>query len=264
LAAEQVTEQVVEQVAEHLEDAATQLDKAARITRRIDARGVGFLLGGLGVGLAVGFFFGYRWNKEKIKAEAFEKSEEEVEKIRELYRNQADTVRMARAKPALDEVVEERGYSQRVRAEEVRLTRPPVPVAEPAPVSELEELRATQGQKEKDDGWNFEEEVAKRTKEHPYIIHQDEFTMNEPEHSQVTYTYYALDQVLTDEGENKVDNQDDVVGVHNLHNFGHGADDFQVVFVRNERLRMDFEVCLTDQSYQEEVLGLDNEHTNGS
>ena len=32
------------------------------------------------MGAAVGFYFGYRWNREKIKAEAFKESEEEIDK----------------------------------------------------------------------------------------------------------------------------------------------------------------------------------------
>ena len=71
-------EQVVEEVAENLEEAA-EVTRQQSIPELSD-----FLVGGFAVGVAVGFYFGHRWNKEKIRAEAFKKSEEEVEKIREV------------------------------------------------------------------------------------------------------------------------------------------------------------------------------------
>lgn len=273
MAAEQVVEQITEEVAEHLEEAAV-------VTRRINPRGVGFFLGGAAVGLAIGFVIGYRWNKEKIRAEAFAESEEEVERIRQQYREQLDSVKVTPAKKPLEEVVEERGYSV-VEIDEERPLKAPVPgVKSPVHIVERQDgslgaSREESGaeemsfepspmpvEKTKDDGWNFAEEVAKRSEEHPYIIHQDEFAENQKEYNQVTYTYYALDQILTDESEDKVDDQDGVVGVHNLHNFGHGADDYDVVFVRNDRLRLEFEICLTDQSYEEEVLGIHDDKPN--
>lgn len=249
------TGQVIETVAEEI---AENLEEAAEVTRAIDTRAVGFFLGGVGVGVAVGFFFGHRWNKEKIKAEAFKQSEAEVEKIREVYRTSAETVRIVHDKPSLDEVIEERGYSNRVTDEEVeRPTRPPVPVSPPSVSRSLfpeqEPSIEVETGKSKDDDWNFTEEIAQRTHNRPYILHQNEFTEDQSGYSQLTYTYYAPDDVLTDEAEEIVENPDTMVGTDNLQRFGHGADDFDVLFVRNDRLRMEFEICRVHESWEDAV-----------
>ena len=72
-----------------VEEIALNLEEAAQATRRINVTSVSFLLGGIGVGLAVGFYLGHRWNTAQIRAEAFKKSEDEVEVIREVYRQKA-------------------------------------------------------------------------------------------------------------------------------------------------------------------------------
>lgn len=257
------TEQVVEQVAEGFEE-------AAEITRRIDPKPVGFLLGGVGIGIIVGFVLGYRWNKEKIRAEIFMESREEVEKIREFYREKAETeaegVKIVRAKPDLEEVVEERGYTV---VEEVpeRLTRPPIPVQEPVRSPHYHTPRQVakrhvEREKDKNEGWDYPAELANRSEEQPYIIHQDEFAQNEGEYSKVTLTYYAADAVLTDEDEDVIRNPDSIVGLNSLNNFGHGADDYHVVYVRNDRLEIDYEICLLAASYEETVQGLTREDEN--
>jgi hypothetical protein len=240
----QVIETVAEEIAENLEE-------AAAATRGIDTKALGFFLGGIGVGVAIGFFFGHRWNKEQIKEEAFKQSEEEVEKIRQIYRSSAEGVRIVEDKPSLEDVVEERGYSTRVTDEEVdRPTRPPV-VVKPATSSFPEHEQRIE--KLKDDVWDWDIERAQRTHDRPYILHQTEFFEKERDegYARLTYTYYAGDETLTDEAEEIVENPDTVVGTFNLDKFGHGADDVDVLYVRNQRLQMEFEICRTDESYQE-------------
>lgn len=254
-------EAVIEEVAENLEE-------AAAATRKLNVTGIGFFFGGIAVGAAVGFYFGHRWNREKIKAEAFKEAELEILEVREFYRKQLrdDTtdVKIVPNKPELEDIVEERGYSGEVVEEVVieRPLRPPVPVQEPPPVLPKRDFtpsgvakRHADREKDKMEGWDYEAEVAMRIPTQPYIIHQDEFAQNEPEYSQVTYTYYAADNVLTDEDEEKIRNPDQFVGVKNLQNFGHGADDYHVLYIRNERLEIDFEVCLLAASYAETVQG---------
>ena len=232
------TEALTEQVAEHLEEAAVA-------TRRLDTRALSFGLGGLGIGLAVGFFFGYRFNREKIRAEAFEQSEEEVRQIREHYRQR---ITAAQTKPTVGELIEEKGYSDERLAPPVYISPGPgVVVPPPAP------------SKDKDRGWSYPRELSQRSVEAPYIIHQDEFTTNETEYNQVAYTYYAIDDVLVDEDNRPLPYASEVVGINNLR-FGHGTDDDDVVFVRNSKLEVEMEICRVNQSYHEEVLGLDGHH----
>ena len=250
------TEQVIEQVADVAEKAAGHLEEAAIVTRRLNPKMIGYSAIGLGVGIAVGFAIGYRWNRAKIRAEAFKESEKEVEQIRELYRQSAESIKIAKEKPSLDEVVEERGYAveithpDRIVLEEPRPTRPPVPVTPPRPLTR-EELT-----KSKNDDWNYPEELASRSRDRPYVIHQDEYAEQEPEYKQAVLTWYSVDGVLTDEDEAPMEDVDETVGLDNLDKFGHGADDVRVVFVRNEHLKMEYEICLVINSYAEEVQGL--------
>lgn len=231
---------VVEEVAENLEE-------AAEATRRINAGAVGYFVSGVALGAALGFYFGYRFNREKIRAEAFAESEKEVEKIREVY--QQKTV-AAEPKPSLEEVIEERGYSTVVEPDRDRPLKPPVPVSAPPVV-------IYEGGKSKDANWSYPQELARRTPEEPYIIHQDEFSNKESGYVHTTYTYYAADDVLCDEDNRPLPHADIVVGRNNLR-FGHGADDIDVVFVRNDKLEIEMEICRSPKSYEEEVLGLEN------
>lgn len=226
------------------EEVAQNLEEAAQITRSIDSRGVGFFLGGVGVGVLVGFYFGHRWNREKIKAEAFKASEEEVERIRAVYQGSRSAA--ARQKPSVEEIIEEKGYTAPVPPSPQRPLRPPVPVSEP-----IREVVPT---------WDYASELSKRDPSKPYIIHQDEYKNSEKGFNHVAYTYYAVDDVLVDEDDTPIPHADIVVGQDNLR-FGHGTDDVDVVFVRNEHMELEMEICRTHQSYEEEVLGHDRDES---
>jgi hypothetical protein len=224
------------------EEVASNLEEVAQGVRRLNPQNIGLVLGGIGVGFVVGFYFGHRWNKEKIKAEVFKQSEEEVQKIREVY--------AARHKPTVEEVVEQRGYSTAVVEEEPpRPLKPPVPVSAPPVV-------VYEGGKDKDRDWDYETELAGRVPGQAYIIHQDEFEEEKPEYDQVEYTYWAGDDVLTGEDNRPVPHADMVVGQDNL-KFGHGSNDIDVVYIRNETLSLEIEITRSPLSYEERVLGHD-------
>lgn len=90
----------------------------------------------------------------------------------------------------------------------------------------------------------------------PYIITQEDFMQNQLGYEQGQLTYYELDEVLTDERETVIENIDETIGEKNIQ-FGIGSSDVNVVHVRNEKLRMDFELVRSESSYAKEVLGLD-------
>lgn len=219
-----------------VEEVASNLEEAAEATRRLNPKSISFVLGGFVVGLGVGFFIGYRFNKEKIKAEAFKKSEAEVEMIREVYQQK---MMAAEPKPSVEEVIEEKGYDRPL----------------PAPVPGIVEPEST------DAGWDYRKELANRVDGEPYVIHQNEFMSRDSNYTHVAYTYYEGDDVLVDENNRPLPHADIIVGVNNLR-FGVGTDDDDVVFVRNDRLERDMEICRTHDSYEEEVLGLENHQTN--
>lgn len=260
MATQEVAERVTEQLADRLED-------TAQATRQLDVRGVSFFTGGLTVGFVVGFYFGYRFNREKIKAEVFRKAEEEIQLIREHYRQKTVA---AETKPTVDEVIEDRGYATRPdvpkRVHPLRPSVPmdPEPVRPQVPLTDEEQRRKYMERhptidKDKNDGWSYPKELAARTPDKPYVIHQDEFNENESEYQQATYTYYEADDILTDSDDDTVLNSRNyLVGEANLALFGHGADDENCVYVRNDTLEREFEICRTPKSYAEEVQGLEH------
>ena len=99
-----------------------------------------------------------------------------------------------------------------------------------------------------------QELVDARDADKPYIISLDEFT--EGEAGQDTFTYYADDGVLADSQDMPVDNVENMVGEDHLSMFGVGSGDSRVVYVRNEKIGMDFEIVLHDGNYGQIVHGI--------
>lgn len=89
----------------------------------------------------------------------------------------------------------------------------------------------------------------------PYIISVTEFTDNDLDYGQNTISYYAGDNVLADERDQPIPDIEGVVGMRNLR-FGDGSGDPNIVFVRNDALEVDFEICQSLGTYAEEVLGV--------
>lgn len=107
-----------------------------------------------------------------------------------------------------------------------------------------------------DQDFNYDEEMAKRTDEAPYVISHDEYFEGEKEYAQQTLTYFNGDGVLADEGDAVVDAIESTVGHDNLARFGHGSRDENIVYIRNDRMLIDMEVHRSSGSFSEEVLGV--------
>jgi hypothetical protein len=99
-------------------------------------------------------------------------------------------------------------------------------------------------------------ETEDRNPDRPYVISEREYMENEDNFRQVTFTYYAGDDVLADAGDKDIPYPDPVVGEQNLQRFGDGTEDQNTVFIRNERLSTDYEIVRSDGKYAHEVLGL--------
>lgn len=97
-------------------------------------------------------------------------------------------------------------------------------------------------------------ESDERNPNKPFILTQREFEEGEHDYTQNTLTYYEGDDVLTDERDQPIHNKRPVVGDDNLQ-FGEKSNDPNVVYIRNNHLEVDFEVCRSDGSFAEEVLG---------
>lgn len=106
--------------------------------------------------------------------------------------------------------------------------------------------------------WDYTEELKGRSPESPYILHQDEFYSDERGYAQQTLTYYAGDQILVDEHDKPIYNYGSIVGELN---FGHGSNDPNVVYVRNEKQEAEYEILLDSSSFEVSVLGYDENST---
>ena len=258
MAIEELAEEVVNEVA-------TNFEEAAEITRKINAAGLSYFAVGLGVGAAVGFYFGFKFNREKIRAEVFKEAEAEVDMLRAVYlekmRELEEGVRgsVPTEKPPVEEVVERLGYATPVPERE-RPLPPPVPIHDVA-VDSLDDLpeNPVPTSKSMNAGWNYEQELLGRTPEAPYIIHQNEYNHSNMQYTKVQYNFYAEDGFLVDPTQERpvlIGPIDTLVGEDNF-KFGHGSDDSEVVYVRNDARELDMMICRLNRSYEEDELGLD-------
>ncbi len=83
----------------------------------------------------------------------------------------------------------------------------------------------------------------------PYVITPEEFG-DLDDYEIISLTYYA-DQILADDNDVIVDDIEDVVGFDSLNSFGEYEDDS--VFVRNDRLKCDYEILLDQRKYSDVI-----------
>lgn len=88
---------------------------------------------------------------------------------------------------------------------------------------------------------------AADNKERPYVIAPEEFGEIE-EYEKISLMYYA-DNVLTDDQDEPIDDIPGIVGEDFAIHFGEYEDDS--VFIRNDRLKCDYEILLSERDYAE-------------
>jgi hypothetical protein len=89
----------------------------------------------------------------------------------------------------------------------------------------------------------------------PYVITTEEFAEDMNHFDKLTIYYYEDDQTLADENEEMIEDVASVVGDEALNEFGRGSDDPEIVYVRNEKMEIDYEVIRLSKSYKETVGG---------
>lgn len=88
----------------------------------------------------------------------------------------------------------------------------------------------------------------------PYVISVAEFFEDNKTYQKLTITYYTADKVLVDDKDVPITDILRTVGL-GIHKFGEQSDDENIVYVRNDRLELDFEIVKDERSYTEVVLG---------
>jgi hypothetical protein len=207
----------------------------------------------LGVGVGYGVF----WIKRKIAIKrAIAQYEEFREQVKKQDENQPELPfdePVQREEPKtvltfvpLSEIVEE-------VVEEVVLEEEPMMIVRDDDPGDyiVNPLRGVE-----DDDWCYEVEAQNRSDKRPYVIHYNEFMANELDYPQSSITYYAGDDVLCDELDVPIYGRDKIVG---LLLFGHGSQDPNVVYVRNEKIEAEYEILRDPGHFGVTVLGMEEE-----
>lgn len=234
---------------------------AARMTLRqeiLAAFGCGAVVGGVVTAVVLDRQLRLKYNKiaddeiEHMKDFYREKEAElldEQKKIASQPKPNLETMTRNLKEVAKSELISEReGYSQPVTPEDVE---------------ELQEREAAEEEERNAfvdlPGWNYDQQVAGRTADKPFIMHFEEYQQSECSH-QITITYFEGDDVLIDESDEVISKKDEVVGMENLAKFGFGSGDRNVVYVRNPKLDIEYEILRHQGHYAKEILGLEEEH----
>lgn len=131
---------------------------------------------------------------------------------------------------------------------------PQLTLVDTEPESDLAEVQNI-FERQKQQGWDWEKELAKRTDSAPYIIHEDEYAEQEDEtYEQSSLTWYEGDEIMADSRDTPLYRWKDVVG-EDLY-FGHGSTDSNSFYVRNPLLKGEYEILRDEGSFEEVVLGL--------
>lgn len=86
----------------------------------------------------------------------------------------------------------------------------------------------------------------------PYVISPEAYDDEQYEdYDKISLSYYA-DGVLADENDNEIEDIEDSVGEKALTSFGEYEDD--AVYVRNPRLRCDYEILIDQRNYSDVVI----------
>jgi hypothetical protein len=235
----------------------------------------------------IGGFVGYKFSQKQLRLHYEEIAQKEIEEAKEYYgrlhktdeetKDPEKLLEKLHGKSAVEAVRAHRSYlgeeeapaesEEQLTAEEKALyEKHGVEAEEDGTImtTEVQETKVAKNVFENkapvtDDGFDYEVELARRSSDRPYVITHDEYYENELDYEQTDLTYYEKDDTLVDPRDMPIPDEDQIVGSDNLTRFGHGSKDENVVYVRNDRIKVDFEISRSVGSYAQEVLGFDAE-----
>lgn len=163
------------------------------------------------VGALIGAATAVLLTKDYYEKKAEDRADEEIESVKEMMKKREE-----RLETVTNEQVEKRAYE--IIAE--RYEKP--------------------GSKE------TKKEEETMTEERPYVIDPSEY--GDLDYKQVSLNYYD-DGVLTYENDDVIDDVDSLVGKDSLSHFGEYEAD--TVYVRNDKLKIDFEILADTRRYED-------------
>ena len=199
------------------------------------------------IGVGTGFLIAKRLLEDKYAQIA----EDEIESVKETF---------SRRKKKNDSPKE----NQRMSYEDPR------PVINPSPYSAI--VRGINSSKSEEAKKNFQivpsdkeencedgEESDKddsdedRDPTEPYLITEDEYMNDNPNFDKSSLYFYSYDEVLCGDDEQPLDDIPNTVGTEFYREFENGE---TIVWIRNESLGQDFEICIVYGSYAQAVQGI--------
>lgn len=261
------TEKVIDTAADvvgEVKDHAEEIEQAIRALNKMRVKyyAIGMTVGGA-IGAVVAFRVAYK--KAELKYEKI--ADTEIAEMRQHYREKRQALEAEVAKRPLSEIVEEQGYS----STNAKTDTPPMAIQPPSLVmakdeeneqteEEAPEVRNIFKDAEVTHEWDYQRELRNRTPDAPYVIHYDERHEMQG-YTDVTLTWYELDNVVANDDDEVMDpdERDSIIGRETLNRFGHGSNDAAIVFVRNDKLEIIFEICRSPNSFAEEVHGFSHE-----
>ena len=271
-----VPEQLQEAAADAAAVVSDQAESMEQFIRSLQKVKVQYGLVGYAIGAATGALIAWKLAYRKAERRYAEIADAEVAEMSEHYHAKVRSLEANREKGDLEDLVQERGYftedderppmavtppdavveaASEGLSEETTRVPPPVPVA-PA-VTRRNLFRDAEPTAAVMDSWDYESEKRRRSPDTPYIIHYDERNEFE-EYGEETLNYYERDDVLCNERDEVIgegQERDELIGEGNLDRFGHGSNDPSIVYVRNDRVEMVYEIVRTPNSFAEEVHG---------
>lgn len=238
---EEVKEQVTEEVSEKLN----------RLGFSINRTQVAISLVSLGVGIGIGYIIGQRKKKIKVIAKPDVPLEinVQVDDLDGIRLAQQASNALSPASPSTDKLAEAYKIVEARKKASAKI--------EIHPVKDEVELVTKSIFDPKDDTWDVAKEANQRSRHEPYVVHRDEFFDSEENgYRQSQFTYYAGDDILCDNDNTPVYNHAQVTGPLL---FGHGSGDPNIVYIRNDSRKEEYEIMLDQGMFSKEVMGLDIE-----
>lgn len=177
-------------------------------------------------GAAVGA--GVTWKLLKTKFEKI--AQEEIDSVKEVFSKRY-------GKPELD--------TDELVCEDERTPEPVVEDGGPS-VRDYAAVLAKNGYTDYANTVVEKKEIAAVTRnDGPYVISPEEFGSND-DYETISLTYYS-DGVVADDMDYRVEDLDEIIGIESLNRFGEYEDDS--VFVRNDEMKIDYEILLDQRRY---------------
>lgn len=118
-----------------------------------------------------------------------------------------------------------------------------------------DELDEEQGEFEEETDYSSAQVDVLKTADRPYVISARQFVDENQDYEKITLNYFDKDDVLMDEDREQIDMVEDVIGEGSLSKFGSKGGPSNLVYVRNEKLEIDYEVIKQHLSYAVDEMG---------